>query len=72
MVNRKRQTTQWSTEKDRQHNGQQKKTDDTMVNRKRQTTQWPTEKDRRHNGQQKKDKRINNDLQTLHIKLKNE
>jgi hypothetical protein len=55
MANRKRQ-------KDRQHNGQQKKTEG-------QTTQWPTEKDRRtddtmanrkrqkdrqHNGQQKK------------------
>jgi hypothetical protein len=49
-----------------------KSTDDTMANRKRQTTQWSTEKDRQHKGQQKKDKRINNDLQTLHIKLKNE
>jgi hypothetical protein len=54
MVKRKRQTTQWSNEKDRQHNGQAKKTDNTMAKRKRQTTQWPSEKDRQHNGQAKK------------------
>ena len=39
MVKRKKQTTQWSKEKNRQHNGQKKKTDNTMVKRKRQTTQ---------------------------------
>ena len=44
MAKRKRQTTQWSNEKDRQHNGQTKKTDNTMAKRKRQTTQWPNEK----------------------------
>ena len=27
-------------------------------------------KDRQHNGQKKKDKRTNNDLQSIHIKLK--
>ena len=35
---------------------------------KRQTTQWP--KDRQHNGQKKKDKRTNNDLQHIPMKLK--
>ena len=29
-----------------------------------------SKKDRLHNGQKKKDKRINNDLQKIHIKLK--
>jgi hypothetical protein len=29
-----------------------------------------SKKDRQHNGQTKKDKRINNDLQKIHIKLK--
>ena len=33
---------------------------------KRQTTQWP--KDRQHNGQKKNYKKINNDLQNIHIK----
>jgi hypothetical protein len=71
MVKRKRQTTQWSNEKDRQHNGQAKKTDNTMAKRKRQTTQWPSEKDRQHNGQAKKYKETNNDLhKTLHRKPK--
>jgi hypothetical protein len=28
------------------------------------------QKNRQHNGQKKKDKRINNDLQDIHIKLK--
>ena len=40
--------------KDRQYNGQKKKTDNTMVKRKRQTIQWPKEKgqiDRQYNGQ---------------------
>jgi hypothetical protein len=54
MVKRKRQTTQWPSEKDRQRNGQAKKIDNTMAKRKRQTTQWPSEKDRQHNGQTKK------------------
>jgi hypothetical protein len=44
MVKRKRQTIQWSREKDRQYNGQEKKTDNTMVKRKRQTIQWSREK----------------------------
>jgi hypothetical protein len=39
MVKRKRQTTQWSKEKDKQHNGQKQTTDNTMDKRKRQTTQ---------------------------------
>jgi hypothetical protein len=38
-------------EKDRQYNGQKKKTDNTMVKRKRLTIQQPKEKDRQHNGQ---------------------
>jgi hypothetical protein len=29
-----------------------------------------SKKDRKHNGQKKKDKRTNNDLQNIHIKLK--
>jgi len=36
MDKRKRQTTQWTKEKDRQHNGQKKKTDNTMAKRKRE------------------------------------
>jgi hypothetical protein len=31
-----------------------------------------SKKDRQHNGQKKKDKRTNNDLQNIHIKLKME
>jgi hypothetical protein len=46
-------------EKDRQHNGQTKKTDNTMVKRKRQTTQWPNEK------------RENDKLQSITHKTKN-
>jgi len=57
MVNRKEQTTQWPTEKDR-------RTDNTMANGKRQ-------KNRQHNGQQKKDNRTNNDLQNITYKTKN-
>jgi hypothetical protein len=41
----KRQTIQWSKEKDRQYNDQKKK---------RQTMQCPNEKDRQYNGQKKK------------------
>jgi hypothetical protein len=70
MAKRKRQ-------KNRQHNGQKKKTDE-------QTTQWPKEKDRRtdntiakskrqknrqHNGQKKKTGQTMI-YKTLHIKLK--
>jgi hypothetical protein len=51
MVKRKRQTTQWSKEKDKQHNGQKQTTDNTMDKRKRQTTQWSKANDRQHNGQ---------------------
>ena len=35
MDKRKRQTIQWTKEKDRQYNGQRKKTDNTMDKRKR-------------------------------------
>jgi hypothetical protein len=52
------------SKKNRQHNGQQKKTEE-------QTTQWSTEKNRQHNGQQKKDNRTNNDLQNITYKTKN-
>ena len=45
------QTTQWPKEKDRQHYGQKRRTDNTMTKREGQTTQWPKEKDRKHNGQ---------------------
>jgi hypothetical protein len=45
MIKRKRQTIQWSKEKDRQYNDQKKKTDNTMAKRKRQTIQWPKEKE---------------------------
>jgi hypothetical protein len=59
-------------QKNRQHNGQ--KTEE-------QTTQWPKDrrtdntvakrqKNRQHNGQKKKHKKTNNDLQSIHIKLK--
>jgi hypothetical protein len=40
MVKSKGQTTQWLKVKDRQHNGQKKRTDNTMVKSKGQTTQW--------------------------------
>jgi hypothetical protein len=39
MVKRKRQTIQWSKEKDRQYNSQKKTTDNTMTKRKIQTIQ---------------------------------
>jgi hypothetical protein len=45
MAKRKRPTTQWLKEKDRQHNGQKKKTGNTMAKRKRakrQTTIYKT------------------------------
>jgi hypothetical protein len=47
MVKRKRQTIQWSKEKDRQYNSQKKTTDNTMTKRKIQTIQRPKEKDRK-------------------------
>jgi hypothetical protein len=40
MANKQGQTIQWSTHKDRQYNGQQTRTDNTMVNKKGQTIQW--------------------------------
>jgi hypothetical protein len=45
--------------KNRQHNGQKK-------NRQHNGQK----KNRQHNGQKKKDKKINDDLQNIHIKLK--
>ena len=59
-------------QKNRQHNDQ--KTEE-------QTTQWPKDrrtdntmtkrqKNKQHNGQKKKDKKTNNDLQNIYIKLK--
>jgi hypothetical protein len=54
MIKRKRQTIQWTKEKDRQYNDQKKKTDNTMIKRKRQTIQWLKEKDIPYNGQKKK------------------
>ena len=35
MAKRKEQTKQWPKEKDRQHNGQKKRTDNTMTKRKK-------------------------------------
>jgi uncharacterized membrane protein YfhO len=37
MVNKQGQTIQWSTNKDRQYNGQQKRTNNTMANKQGQT-----------------------------------
>jgi hypothetical protein len=51
MAKSKRQTIQWTKVKDRQYNGQKKKTDNTMNKSKRQTIQWPKEKDRQYNDQ---------------------
>jgi hypothetical protein len=50
MAKSKGQTTQWLKVKDRQHNGQKQRTDNTMAKSKGQTTQWPKVKDRQHNG----------------------
>ena len=50
MAKGKEQTTQWLKEKNRQHNGQRKRTDNTMAKGKGQTTQWLKEKDKQHNG----------------------
>ena len=60
MANKKGQTIQWPTKKDRQYNGQQTRTDNTMVNKQGQTIQWSTNKDRQYNGQQA---RTNNEPQ---------
>jgi hypothetical protein len=51
MAKSKGQTTQWPKKKDKQHNGQKKRTDNTMAKSKGQTTQWPKVKDIQHNGQ---------------------
>ena len=40
MAKREGQTTQWPKE-DRQHNGQKRRTDNTMAKMEGQTTQWP-------------------------------
>ena len=45
---------QWPKEKDRQCNGQKKRTDNAMAKRKGQKMQWPKEKDRQRNGQTKR------------------
>jgi hypothetical protein len=66
MAKREGQTTQRPKEKDRQHNGQKRRTDNTMAKREGQTTQWPKEKDRQHNGQKKK----GHEDKPLHLKLK--
>jgi hypothetical protein len=57
-----------SKEKDRHHNGQKRRTDNTMAKRG-QTTQWSKEKDRQHNGQKKTYKRTQIS-KTLYRKLK--
>jgi hypothetical protein len=49
MANKQGQTIQWPTNNDRQYNGQQTMTDNTMVNKQGQTIQWPTKKDRQYN-----------------------
>jgi hypothetical protein len=54
MAKRKGQTDQRPREKDRQTNGQEKRTDKPMAKRKGQTNQWPREKDRHTNGQEKR------------------
>ena len=54
MAKREGQTTQWPKEKDRQHNDQKRRTDNTMAKREGHTTQWPKEKDRQHNGQKRR------------------
>jgi hypothetical protein len=79
MAKREEQTTQWPKEKNKQHNGQKRRTNNTMTKREEQTTQWPKEKNKQHNGQKrrtnntmtkrKKDKGRNYD-QNIHIKLK--
>ena len=65
------------SKKNRQHNDQKRRTDNTMAKREGQTTQWPKEKDRQHNDQKRrtdntmtKRKSTKKDLQNIHIKLK--
>jgi hypothetical protein len=41
-------------EKDRQHNDQKKRTDNTITKRRRQTIQRPKEEDRQYNDQKKR------------------
>jgi hypothetical protein len=77
MANREGQTIQWPTEKGRQYNGQQRRTDNTMTNREGQTIQWLTE-DRQYNDQQRRTdntmtnrkKGANNDQQNTTQKTK--
>jgi hypothetical protein len=60
MVKTKRQTIQWSKQTDRQYNGQNKQTDNTMVKTNRQTIQWSKQTD----------KTTNTDLQNITQKTK--
>ena len=50
MAKREEQTTQWPKEKNKQHNDQKRRTNNTMTKREEQTTQWPKEKNKQHNG----------------------
>ena len=58
-------------QKDRQHNDQKKK-DRQHNDQKKDRQHNGQKKDRQHNGQKKKDEWTNNDLQSIHIKLKTE
>jgi hypothetical protein len=49
-----RQTIQWTKQQDRQYNGQNNKTDNTMDKTTRQTIQWTKQQDRQYNGQNNK------------------
>jgi hypothetical protein len=42
----KRQTIQWSKDKDKQYNDQKTKTNNTMIKRQRQTIQWSKDKNK--------------------------
>jgi hypothetical protein len=57
MTKREEQTTQWPKEKNKQHNDQKRRTNNTMAKREEQTTQWPKEKNKQHNDQKKKGQR---------------
>jgi hypothetical protein len=54
MAKRKGQKMQWPNEKDRQCNGQTKRTENALAKRKGQTMQWSNEKDRKCIGQKKR------------------
>ena len=56
MANKQGQTMQWPAKKDRQYNGQQTMTDNTMANKQGQTIQWPTNNDRQIQWPTKKDR----------------